>query len=92
MARTILRRITDTPGALRMADHDLLIKIDTQLTLLTGKVEELSRMKGDQIEVTDHEARLRALESLMWRGLGALAVTQVLFAIGLVLMQIVLRK
>ena len=74
-----------------MADHDLLIKIDTQLILLTGKVEDLSKYKGDRAEVTDHEARIRALESLIWRGLGGLAVMQIAITIGLVVMQILLH-
>lgn len=90
-----------------MVDHDLLIKIDTQLAELSKKVDEhhgektarweaLEQHKADKAQVdrqqADHEARIRALESLTWRGLGGLAVMQVVLTIGMVILQMVLRK
>ncbi len=111
MAPTEARRVTDRQGALSMVDHDLLIRINTQLEALSAKVddhhnektarwENLERDKADkQLVATldavvnkDHETRIRAMESLLFKGLGGLAVMQVIITIGLVIMQIVLRK
>lgn len=88
------RRTADKQGydLRRQEDHDLLIEIKTKIDNLTEKVGDLSRTKGDQVDITDHEARIRALESLTWRGLGAVALMQVVITIGLVILQLWLKK
>ncbi len=78
----------------------LSTKVDDHHSEKTSRWENLERDKADRQMVTnlestvtkDHETRIRALESFSKMGLGALAVMQVLITIGLVIMQIVLRK
>lgn len=85
------------PQILVSDDHNLLIKLDTKVDIMTKKVDELSTntvsridklensvatngqiIKTMQGEGSDREMRLRAIESWVWKAIGALIVVNVI--------------
>lgn len=84
------RRRVDGLG-LSMVDHDLLIKIGTQLEGLIKTCTDLTSAMGTKADLqtmlewrSDHEARIRVLEQFKWGFAGATAL-------GVVLMGVVLH-
>lgn len=69
-------------------DHDILIKIQTEVGFIrqeikdltentTGRITALEVGKAPTTTTADHETRLRILERWGWKAIGALAALQV---------------
>ena len=73
-------------------DHDLLISVATKLDVLITTLETLKADivgKADLTTVTDHEARIRTIESWLYKGLGAITVLNIILS---TLVTILLKK
>lgn len=60
-----------------MRDHDLLIEIKTKLEVLTDTCRTMADSiltKAAASEVSDHERRIRDLESKVWKAIGAVGL------------------
>jgi len=79
---------------LNYTDHDLLIRINTLLEVMSSDIaafkqttnQEIARLwseKGSTRDSADHEKRIRALEKSLWKAAGAVGAIQLV--VGLLL-------
>lgn len=76
----------ESPTPEKMNDHDLLITMHEQLKGLRTDIQGLR--DGTSATLSDHELRLRTLESFRWLVIGGLIVGQ---AIGDIIMYFILH-
>lgn len=54
------------------SDHDVLVELRTEMRLLRGDIRDMK--DGNTISLSDHEMRLRTLESRIWMISGGVLV------------------
>lgn len=62
-------------------DHDLLIAINTKLDRALADIAIMMTTKAPQVEVDDHEMRIRRLERWGFGAAGVIFVVQILIVI-----------